>query len=212
MQLQMTSQRYDRQQQQQHDQSPERVSKMNPEFHYPTEIQERQYQQRTKNRDGMSKAGPRRMSSGSINDNATGAAKTTPLHSRRDRDDCCHLHSPPSSPRPHGTNTPSATASPSQRNGRAGHRLSLSIPRLLRSDWVSLEGLVSCALSCLRKEECTRISELAADRRREYVPNHTSPHLLIYPSPSFTYISGIWEIGGSRQWRRNLRPIKRAGS
>ncbi|KAF8250644.1 hypothetical protein K440DRAFT_127535 [Wilcoxina mikolae CBS 423.85] len=160
MQLQMTSQRYDRQQQQQHDQSPERVSKMNPEFHYPTEIQERQYQQRTRNRDGMSKAGSRRMSSGSINDSATGAAKTTPLHSRRDRDDCCHLHSPPSSPRPHGTTTPSAPASPSQRNGRAGHRLSLSIPRLLRSDWVSLEGLVSCALSCLRKEECTRISEL----------------------------------------------------
>jgi hypothetical protein len=161
MQLQMTSQRYDRQQQQQHDQSPERVSKMNPEFPYPTGIQERQYQQRTRNRDGVSKAGSRRMSSGSSNDNTTGAVKTTPLHSRRDRDDCCHAHSPPSSPRLHGTTTTSSTpTSPSQRNGRAGRRLSLSIPRLLRSDWVSLEGLISCALGCLGKEECTRISEL----------------------------------------------------
>jgi len=65
-----------------------------------------------------------------------------------------------------------------------------------RDRWKNVSGI-----------DCT-----AADRRRKYVPNHTSPHLLIYPSPSSTYISGIWEIGGSRLWKRNLRPLKWAGS
>ena len=133
----------------------------------------------------MLKAGARRLSSGPPGscDSLGGAGKT----SWRDRDDCCYLRSPPSSPRPYPSSTASITppsstsasppaspppppatststtvpAPPAPRNGRPAHKLSLSIPRrLLRSDWVSLEGLVSCALSCLRKDECTGISEL----------------------------------------------------
>jgi hypothetical protein len=158
MQLQMQSPRFDRQR------SPERTLPNSPDFYFdrPAEIQRQQHQhhQKTRDREGMAKTGARKPSCGSNNN--TGVIRDV-LQSRRDD---CRLHSPPSSPRLAPTtlkpNTNSNTTStPSPRNGRAGHTLSLSIPpRLLRSDWVSLEGLVSVALACLNKEECTRISEL----------------------------------------------------
>ena len=177
MQLQMQSQRYDRQQHQRTERSPERTP-LNTDyrFDFATEIQPRyqhqqqnqhqfqnpsqnqQHQQRARDRDDMSKAGARRMS---INGGNTNGYNVN--DSIRTRDDGCQLHSPPSSPRllPTSTSANTITRTTAPRNGRAEHRLTLPISgRLLRSDWVNLEGLIQCALGCLGKEECTGISEL----------------------------------------------------
>jgi hypothetical protein len=62
-------------------------------------------------------------------------------------DDACRLRSPPSSPSP-------------LRSGNVRDKLRRSVLMLARSDWVSLEGLVSSALVALGKSECTGISEL----------------------------------------------------
>ncbi|CCX32664.1 Similar to Altered inheritance of mitochondria protein 9, mitochondrial; acc. no. C5DBS6 [Pyronema omphalodes CBS 100304] len=95
-------------------------------------------------------------------DSAIGApvSATLPTLSRQDRDDSRPQQYPsPSSP--HATSATSPPIpTPSPRNGRAGYQLSLPIPRLQRSEWVNLEGLVECALSSLGKDECTGISEL----------------------------------------------------
>jgi hypothetical protein len=167
MQLQM-NERYDRRphQQQQNDHNLERVATQTLEFHYPTDIQERQHQQRAwVSRDGISKPETRRMSTANTSNNTDSAigapvSATLPTLSRQDRDDSRPQQYPsPSSP--HATSaTSSPIPTPSPRNGRAGYQLSLPIPQLQRSEWVNLEGLVECALSSLGKDECTGISEL----------------------------------------------------
>jgi len=139
------------------------------QFQTPSQNQHQQH--RPRDRNDMSMAGACRMLA-----NAGSTNSTTTKDPFRGRDDGRQLHSPPSSPRllpttstlaastctstaQSANTTPPRTTAP--RSGRTEHRLTLPISgRLLRSDWVNLEGLIRCASACLGKEECTGISEL----------------------------------------------------
>ena len=71
------------------------------------------------------------------------------------------LFSPPPSPPPPFTST--SAASPPRAGRTSPFGLRLSIPATMGKEklpWVSLEGLVSCALACLKKDECSRIATL----------------------------------------------------